>query len=415
MTRCAGRRACRRGAAGATGRVARGRRRERRGPFGLTPSASSCACSMQPGAETARVNLPHRTGDVFHAHVPGIGAGQRYGLRAHGPFEPERGLRFNPSKLLVDPYATLHRPAFDLHPAMFGYRAGDPSADLSLDGQDSAPFVPKAIVEAAARAASRPPGRACRGIARSSTSCTCAGSRSCNPAVPPELRGTFAGLGCAASVQYLRGARRHHRRAHACRGMGQRAPSGPAGALERVGLQPHHAARARSEARPRRLAGGSRRRRGPAGGGHRGDRRRRAQPHRRRRRAGADAVPARPRQRHLLPPEAGRAAPLHRRRRLRQHAGAGPAARRCASPWMACAPGWTGPGSTASASTSRRRWAGAPQGFDPAAPLLSAIAQDPVLRELKLIAEPWDIGPGGYQPGNFPPPGASGTIATATT
>ncbi len=119
------------------------------------------------GAETARVNLPHRTGDVFHAHVPGIVAGQRYGLRALGPFEPERGLRFNPSKLLVDPYATLLDRPFDLHPSMFGYVAGDPSADLSLDEQDSAPFVPKAIVEASRRSGpGRPAARAVGSHAR---------------------------------------------------------------------------------------------------------------------------------------------------------------------------------------------------------------------------------------------------------
>ena len=59
--------------------------------------------------------------------------------------------------------------------------------------------------------------------------------------------------------------------------------------------------------------------------------------------------------------------------------------------------------STASVSISRPRWGGATRGFDPHAPLIEAIGQDPVLREAKLIAEPWDIGPGGYQLGRFPP------------
>ena len=66
--------------------------------------------------ELERVRIGHRTGDVFHAHVEGLTEGRRYGLRAHGAYEPEKGLRFNASKLLVDPYALkLDRP-FALHP-----------------------------------------------------------------------------------------------------------------------------------------------------------------------------------------------------------------------------------------------------------------------------------------------------------
>jgi isoamylase len=59
------------------------------------------------GSETALVQLPGRLGDVFHGHIAGIGAGARYGLRAHGPYKPQSGHRFNCAKLLVDPYATV--------------------------------------------------------------------------------------------------------------------------------------------------------------------------------------------------------------------------------------------------------------------------------------------------------------------
>ena len=84
--------------------------------------------------ETARVVLPARTGGVWHGHVAGIGPGARYGLRAHGPFDPARGMRFNARKLLVDPYALELDRAFVLHPAMFE------------NADDSAAFMPKAVV-----------------------------------------------------------------------------------------------------------------------------------------------------------------------------------------------------------------------------------------------------------------------------
>src|SRR5512139_2728663 len=70
-----------------------------------------CVFDAHGEREVERIALPERTGDVFHAYVPGLGPGTRYGLRAHGPYDPPRGHRFNPAKLLVDPYATvLDRP-----------------------------------------------------------------------------------------------------------------------------------------------------------------------------------------------------------------------------------------------------------------------------------------------------------------
>ena len=97
-------------------------------------------------AETDRILLPARSFDVFHGHIGGIGAGTRYGLRAYGPWAPREGHRFNPSKLLIDPYATaLDRP-FVLHAAMFDWPPG--TAMFSPPNQaDSAPFMPKAVIE----------------------------------------------------------------------------------------------------------------------------------------------------------------------------------------------------------------------------------------------------------------------------
>ena len=91
--------------------------------------------------ELERIKLPERTGSVFHAFVEGIIAGTRYGLRAHGPWAPQEGHRFAPAKLLVDPYArALDRP-FALHASQRGQRE-----DGTEDTTDSAPYVPKAIV-----------------------------------------------------------------------------------------------------------------------------------------------------------------------------------------------------------------------------------------------------------------------------
>src|SRR4029453_1324555 len=98
--------------------------------------------------ERARIRLPARTDDIFHGFVPGIVAGDRYGLRAHGPYDPGNGHRFNAAKLLVDPYAkALDRP-FVLDASMFGETPGGARNDT-----DSAHVVPKAIATALPREA----------------------------------------------------------------------------------------------------------------------------------------------------------------------------------------------------------------------------------------------------------------------
>jgi len=95
--------------------------------------------------ETARIELPEHTNDVWHGYVHGIGPGQRYGYRVHGPYDPQQGHRFNPNKLLLDPYALSHFGELTRNPAIFGYvlESGD---DLTFDERDSAPYVPKCIV-----------------------------------------------------------------------------------------------------------------------------------------------------------------------------------------------------------------------------------------------------------------------------
>jgi glycogen operon protein len=95
--------------------------------------------------EQARIELPEYTDQIFHGWVPDVGPGTFYGYRAHGPYEPEAGHRFNPHKLLLDPYARAHAGRLEWNPAVFGYQM-ESQDDLTFDERDSAPFVPKSVV-----------------------------------------------------------------------------------------------------------------------------------------------------------------------------------------------------------------------------------------------------------------------------
>jgi glycogen operon protein len=105
-----------------------------------------CLFDKEGRRELERIVLPERTEDVWHGYLSDIVPGQLYGYRVHGPYEPERGFRFNPHKLLVDPYAKRLSGRITWSDAHFGYRAGHPKADLSLDRRDSARGMPKAMV-----------------------------------------------------------------------------------------------------------------------------------------------------------------------------------------------------------------------------------------------------------------------------
>ena len=89
--------------------------------------------STRDRVESHRVRLTEQTDMVWHVYLPGVGPGQLYGYRVHGPYEPAAGHRFNPSKLLIDPYAKCLTGDVQWSDAMFGYRIGDPNEDLSYD------------------------------------------------------------------------------------------------------------------------------------------------------------------------------------------------------------------------------------------------------------------------------------------
>ncbi|HEX6916141.1 MAG TPA: glycogen debranching protein GlgX [Chitinophagaceae bacterium] len=101
-----------------------------------------------PGGKTEieRIRIKEVTHQVWHAYLPGIKPGQLYGYRVYGPYEPENGHRFNPNKLLIDPYAKAIAGRVDWNDTLFGYEIGSPEEDLSFSDQDSAPYAPKCVV-----------------------------------------------------------------------------------------------------------------------------------------------------------------------------------------------------------------------------------------------------------------------------
>ena len=152
------------------------------------------------GAET-QIPLRHHDAGFWHASVPGTGAGQAYGYRATGPYDPARGLRCNPAKLLLDPYARAFSGTLTFGPEVFGYSARDPDAPSAAD---SAASVPRSLVLADEalgwREDARPRYRLSDTIIYQ---LHVKGFTMRHPEIPPELRGTYAGLGHEAAIAHL--------------------------------------------------------------------------------------------------------------------------------------------------------------------------------------------------------------------
>ncbi|HEX4267431.1 MAG TPA: glycogen debranching protein GlgX [Steroidobacteraceae bacterium] len=154
--------------------------------------------------ESERIELPEYTDQIFHGYVPEVGPGTFYGYRAHGPYEPEAGHRFNPHKLLLDPYARAHAGRLEWNPAVFGYRM-ESQDDLTFDERDSAPFVPKSVIV--------DPNFDWKGeSARKHVpwddtilyELHVKGFTRRHPAVAERLRGTYAGLGTREVLEHIR-------------------------------------------------------------------------------------------------------------------------------------------------------------------------------------------------------------------
>ena len=153
--------------------------------------------------EIARVDLPEQTHEVWHGYLPDIRPGQLYGYRVHGPYAPEAGHRFNPNKLLIDPYAKALHGELRWHDACFGYRVDSPRQDLSLDRRDNAFVMPKCVVIDPAYTWGediRPRRSWAETIIYEAH---VKGLTARHPDVPPPVRGTFAGLADARVIEYL--------------------------------------------------------------------------------------------------------------------------------------------------------------------------------------------------------------------
>ncbi len=159
-----------------------------------------CLFDLGGGAEQ-RVRMLEQTNLVWHCYLPDVRPGQRYGYRVHGPYDPSAGHRFNPNKLLVDPYAKRIDGAVKWDDSLFGYRIGED--DMVPDGRDSSPFVPKGVVvnEAFVWGGDRPLRRPLDETIIYEVHVK--GFTQRHPDVADELRGTYAAMGSAAAIDYL--------------------------------------------------------------------------------------------------------------------------------------------------------------------------------------------------------------------
>lgn len=162
-----------------------------------------CLFDSEGKTELERIELPEFSDEVWHGYLPEMQAGQVYGYRVYGPYNPEAGHRFNHNKLLIDPYAKQLVGELIWDDSLFGYTIGHPDGDLSFDERDSAAFVPKAkVIDPAFDWQGKQAHRApwdntivyeahVRGISMR------------HPAVPEHLRGTFAGLATKELLEHI--------------------------------------------------------------------------------------------------------------------------------------------------------------------------------------------------------------------
>ncbi len=353
-----------------------------------------CLYDAAGEAEQARFALPERSGDVFHGYIPGVKQGTRYGLRARGPWAPWAGHRFNDAKLLLDPYATAIDRPFVLDPSMFDA----PPGAREPDRRDSGFAMPKGIVP-------RPQPALLWAGAPDWERTTIAevnvrGFSKLHPGVPEALRGTFAGLASPAGIKHFRALGITTLELMPAMAWVDERHLGPLGLSNYWGYNPV----AMLAPDPRLAPGGWAEVREAVAAlnaagievlldvvyNHSGE--------------GDEHGP-------VLSFKGLDNASYYRLdpsdpSRYVDDAGCGnifaadsmPVVRLVLDSLRAWARygGINGFRFDLMPVLSRRRL-----GFDPQAPIIAAIAQDPLLRELKIVAEPWDVGPGGYQLGSF--------------
>jgi len=163
-----------------------------------------CLFDEVDSKESETVNIRESTAYTWHCYLPGVKLGQLYGYRMHGGYNPAAGERFNPTKLLIDPYAKALAGRINWDAPVFGYKLGDPAEDLSKDEQDDAWGVPKSVVTTSHFdwENDRPPLTLVHDSVLYELHVK--GFTAQHPEVPEELRGTYAGIAHPVAIDYLK-------------------------------------------------------------------------------------------------------------------------------------------------------------------------------------------------------------------
>jgi glycogen operon protein len=162
-----------------------------------------CLFDRAGNQEQLRIVLPEYTDEVWHGYLPEVRPGQLYGYRVHGPYDPANGLRFNPNKLLIDPYAKSLSGPVQWNDVVFGYRVGGPREDLGFDRRDSARFMPKSRVVETAFTWSNDRRPATSWEESIILELHVRGFTMMHPEVDAAVRGSFSALAAPAVIDYL--------------------------------------------------------------------------------------------------------------------------------------------------------------------------------------------------------------------
>ena len=164
-----------------------------------------CLFDSAGEVELERIELPEYTDEIFHGYLPDAHPGLVYGYRVYGPYDPKNGHRFNHNKLLIDPYAKQLVGELKWSEALFGYTIGHPDDDLSFDERDSAPFVPKCKVIDPAYTWGREQRVNVPWDKTIFYETHTRGFTMRHPSVPDEVKGTFSGLMVDDVIQHIKG------------------------------------------------------------------------------------------------------------------------------------------------------------------------------------------------------------------
>src|SRR3954471_3224728 len=150
------------------------------------------------------VQMKERSHYVWHVYVPGLKPGQLYGYRVYGPYDPKKGYRFNPHKLLIDPYAKAIAGTVEWHDSLFGYEVGDAEEDLSISLTDSGPYVPKSVVIDPAFDWENDKSPRIPYHNTIIYEAHVKGFTELHPDIPENIRGSYAAIGHSVTIDYLK-------------------------------------------------------------------------------------------------------------------------------------------------------------------------------------------------------------------